>query len=116
MARETGERRGRAMAADRAGLTRRGLMGAAAGTAAFALAGPSLGAARRLSPSDKVNIAVIGAGGKGADNMLRLLSQNIVATVDVDYDHVRKALVDKAGQVPAYKQPLKEAYDRAARF
>jgi predicted dehydrogenase len=91
-------------------------MGAAAGTAAFALAGPTLGAARRLSPSDKVNIAVIGAGGKGADNMLRLLSQNIVATVDVDYDHVHKSLVDKTGAVPAYKQPLKDAYDKAARF
>jgi len=102
------------MAADRAGFTRRGLMGAAAGTAALALAGPAL--ARRLSPSDKVNIAVIGAGGKGADNMLRLTSQNIVATVDVDYDHVRKSLVDKTGQVPAYKQPLKAAYDKAARF
>ena len=104
------------MGVDRVGFTRRGLMGAAAGTAALALAGPGLAAARRLSPSDRVNVAVIGAGGKGADNMLRLLSQNVVATVDVDYEHVRKSLVDKTGNVPAYKQPLKDAYDKAARF
>jgi len=107
------------MTADRAGgtgLTRRGLIGTAAGAAAFALAAPALGAARRLSPSDRVNLAVIGAGGKGADDMLRLTSQNIVAACDVDYDHVRKSLLDKTGQVPAYKQPLKDAYDKAARF
>lgn len=104
------------MAADRAGLTRRGVMSAAAGAGAFALAAPALGAARRLSASDKVNVAVIGAGGKGADNMMRLLSQNVVATVDVDYEHVRKGLLDKSGQIPAYKQPLKDAYDKAARF
>src|SRR6266404_5176122 len=58
-----------------AGFTRRGVLGAAAS----ALAGPALGAVRRLAPSDRVNVAVIGAGGQGASNMSKLTGQNIVA-------------------------------------
>ncbi|MFL5294974.1 MAG: Gfo/Idh/MocA family protein [Phenylobacterium sp.] len=95
------------------GLTRRGVL--AAGAAA-ALAGPAIGQARKLSPSDRVNIAVVGAGGKGADNMARMTSQNIVATADVDYEHVRKALLDRSGNVAPAKQALKAAYDKATRY
>src|SRR5882724_1508792 len=101
---------------DRLGLTRRRVLGAAAGTAAGALAGSAFGAARRLAPSDRVNVAVIGAGGQGAANMTKLTGQNIVATADVDYDHVLHALVDKTGWISPARQPLKEAYDKAARF
>jgi predicted dehydrogenase len=97
------------------GITRRGMLGAAAGTAAL-LAGPAFGAPRKLSASDKVNIAVIGAGGQGASNMSKLTSQNIVATSDVDYDHVLHALVDKTGWISPAKEPLKAAYDKAARY
>ncbi|HEX2817412.1 MAG TPA: Gfo/Idh/MocA family oxidoreductase, partial [Phenylobacterium sp.] len=96
------------------GITRRGMLGAAAGTAAL-LAGPAF-AARKLSASDRVNIAVIGAGGQGASNMSKLTSQNIVATADVDYDHVLHALVDKTGWISPSKEPLKAAYDKAARY
>ncbi len=96
-------------------ITRRGILGAAAGSAAL-LAGSALGAPRRLAPSDKVNIAVIGAGGQGASNMSKLTGQNIVATADVDYDHVLHALVDRTGWISPLRQPLKEAYDKAARF
>ncbi|HEY4029277.1 MAG TPA: Gfo/Idh/MocA family oxidoreductase [Caulobacteraceae bacterium] len=88
----------------------------AAGTAASILAGSALGAARRLRPSDRVNIAVIGAGGQGAANMTKLVSQNIIATADVDYDHVHAALLDKSGKMIPARQPLKDAYDRAQRF
>jgi predicted dehydrogenase len=97
------------------GLTRRGLLGAAAGAAAL-LANPALGAARKLAPSDRVNIAVIGAGGQGSSNMSKLTSQNIVATADVDYEHVHAALIDKTGAIRPEKQALKDAYDKAQRF
>ena len=97
-----------------AGISRRGMLGAAAGAAAL-LAGPAF-AARKLAPSDKVNIAVIGAGGQGASNMLKLTGQNIVATADVDYDHVLRALLDKTGWISPLRQPLKEAYDKAHRY
>ncbi|HZZ31511.1 MAG TPA: Gfo/Idh/MocA family oxidoreductase, partial [Phenylobacterium sp.] len=98
------------------GLTRRGALGAAAGLAAGAFAGSALGAARTRSASDKVNIAVIGAGGQGAANMSKLTGQNIVATSDVDYDHVLHALVDKSGWIAPAKEPLKAAYDKATRY
>ena len=98
------------------GITRRGLVGTAAGMAAGTLAGSALGAGRKLAPSDKVNIAVIGAGGQGASNMLKLTGQNIVATADVDYDHVLRALLDKTGWISPLRQPLKEAYDKARRY
>jgi predicted dehydrogenase len=98
------------------GISRRGLMGSAAGAAGLALAGSAFGASRTLAPSDRVNIAVIGAGGQGAANMTKLTGQNIVATADVDYDHVHAALIDKTGAIAPAKQALKDAYDKAERF
>ena len=52
---------------DPEGMTRRGMLGTAAAAAAL-LAGPAFGA-RKIAASDRVNIAVIGAGGQGAANM-----------------------------------------------
>lgn len=92
------------------GITRRGVL------AATAFAGPALGAARRLAPSDRVNLAVIGAGGQGAANMTKLVDQNIVATVDVDYDRVARGMLDKHFQAIPARQPLKAAYDKAQRY
>ncbi|MFV1919799.1 Gfo/Idh/MocA family oxidoreductase [Sphingomonas sp. MJ1 (PH-R8)] len=97
------------------GLTRRDWLGGAAATAGL-LAIPGQAAARRLRPSDRVNVAVIGAGGMGAQNMAKLTSQNIVALADVDFDHVAKSFVDNKGIARPEMQPLKAAYDRAARF
>jgi hypothetical protein len=96
---------------DGGGISRRRLIATAAGLGATALAGSAFGA-RRIAPSDKVNIAVIGAGGQGASNMSKLTGQNIVATADADYDHVLAGLTDsKTGKIN--KQPLKDAYDKA---
>ena len=97
------------------GLTRRDWLGGAAAAAGL-LAMPGQAAARRLRPSDRVNVAVIGAGGMGAQNMAKLTSQNIVALADVDFDHVAKSFVDNKGADRPEMQPLKAAYDRAARF
>jgi predicted dehydrogenase len=89
---------------------------AVAGAAtALAWAGPTF-AARKLGPNDKVNLAVIGAGGKGADNMAKLTGQNIVASCDVDYDHVLAALTDRQGKVKPEREALKAAYDKAPRY
>ncbi len=43
-------------------------------------------AAKRLAPSEKLNVAVVGAGGRGADNIhdLRTAGVNIVALCDCD--------------------------------
>jgi predicted dehydrogenase len=100
---------------DSGALSRRGLLGAAAGMAAGALAGPAF-AARKLSPSDRVNVAVIGAGGQGAANMTKLTGQNIVAMCDVDYGKVNRSLLDSQFRMIPDRQPLKEAYDKAAKY
>ena len=93
------------------GISRRGLLGAAAAT----MAGAAYAAPRRIAPSDKVNLAIIGAGGQGASNATRLSGQNIVATCDVDYDHVARSLLDEHFELPPVRRPVKEAYDKATR-
>jgi predicted dehydrogenase len=98
----------------RNGVTRRAWLGGAAA----ALALPGLAQARRRrhwAPSDRVNLAVIGAGGMGASNMSRLTSQNIVAVTDVDFDHVAKSFVDKQGATIPDRVALRAAYDKATR-
>ncbi|MFZ5720594.1 MAG: Gfo/Idh/MocA family protein [Pseudomonadota bacterium] len=93
-------------------LTRRGLLGAGA---AAALAAPAL-AQRRLAPNDRVNVAVIGAGGQGASNAAKLVDQNIVALADVDYGRVNRSLLDRDFRPIPERIPLREAYDGAERF
>ena len=100
----------------RMSLTRRGALTGMAVTAVASASTRALGAARTLAASDRVNVAVIGAGGQGAANMTKLTSQNIVATADVDYDHVLKALSDRQGALLPARAPLKAAYDAAERF
>jgi predicted dehydrogenase len=97
------------------GISRRRLIGSAFGLGVGALASSAFGAPRKLAPSDRVNIAVIGCGGQGASNMSKLTGQNIVATADADYDHVLAALTNsKTGKIS--RPALKEAYDKAERF
>lgn len=92
------------------------LKGAAA--AAATLSAPSHAARRhrRISPNDRVNVAVIGAGGMGAANMEQLTSQNIVAIADPDLSHVARAFVTNAGAPILRRAPLKAAYDQADKY
>ena len=95
--------------------SRRRVLGGLAAAAAGAMAGPALSAPRPLAPSDKVNVAIIGAGGQGASNAGKLVGQNIVATADVDYAQVLRTL-SKTGEIRPERQVLKAAYDKAERF
>ncbi|MCH8118847.1 MAG: Gfo/Idh/MocA family oxidoreductase [Planctomycetes bacterium] len=76
----------RSRATDRkTGLSRRDFMGAGAAAAAFTIVPRSvLGGARHIPPSEKLNIAGIGVGGRGAGDLAALSSENIVALCDVD--------------------------------
>ena len=96
-------------------LTRRAFLGRTAGAAA-AVALPHQALARPLSPSDRVNVAVIGAGGMGASNMANLISQNIVALADPDFEHVAKSFATDQGQARPERAELKAAYDKAAKY
>ncbi len=98
--------------------SRRAVLGGAAATAAWAsLPGVTQAQKRtRFGANDRVNVAAIGAGGKGADNMSALLSQNIVAIADVDFQRVGKQMLDKTGTLRPNREALKAAYDKAERF
>ena len=66
-------------------IARRDFMSAAAAVAAFTIV-PShvLGGPRRVPPSEKLNIAGVGIGGRGAGDLDEVGSENIVALCDVD--------------------------------
>jgi predicted dehydrogenase len=49
------------------------------------------GAPRRLSANDKLNLGIIGAGGRGWDNLEGVRSENIVALCDVDDERCAEA-------------------------
>jgi len=66
-------------------ISRRDFMNSAAAVAAFTIV-PShvLGGSRRVPPSEKLNIAGVGIGGRGAGDLHEVGSENIVALCDVD--------------------------------
>lgn len=67
-------------------VSRRGFVGGLAATAATITIVPShvLGGPGKKAPSDKLNIACIGIGGKGFSDSREMGSENIVALCDVD--------------------------------
>ena len=68
-----------------------------------------------VAPSDKLNIGVIGAGGMGANNALRLLSENLVALCDVDFDNVYRGFMQD-GVLREDRAEQKAAYDKATKY
>src|SRR5207244_6978441 len=56
----------------------------AAGLAAGGCATQRTARPRRISPNEKLNIGMIGGGGKGLDNLKGVSSENIIAICDVD--------------------------------
>src|SRR5258708_21848615 len=73
------------------GLTRRKfLSNVAAGGAAAALVPRHVLGRGFTPPSDMLNIAGVGVGGMGRQNLINLSSQNIVALCDVDWGYADK--------------------------
>lgn len=70
----------------------------------------SAAAARKLSPNEKLNIGIIGCGGRGADNMQGVQSENIVALCDVDTVRA-EAAARKHPQAKRY-QDFREMLDK----
>ncbi len=73
-------------------MTRRNFLGSAATSAAAFMIVPRhvLGGPGYTSPSDKLNIACVGVGGKGTSDITSLSSENIVAFCDVDDTQMTK--------------------------
>src|SRR5262245_7185057 len=66
---------------------------------------------RRISPNEKLNIAVIGAGGRGTTNIAQAGSENIVALCDVNEVNLDKA----AAKLPGAKKYIdfRKLYDES---
>ena len=71
------------------GISRRGLLKAAASAGAAAFAAPRVLSAR--SPNAKLNIACIGAGGRGGVHVGEALREKLVAVVDVEDKRIERA-------------------------
>jgi len=63
---------------------------------------PLRAAARKVSANDKLNLGIIGAGGRGFDNLMGVQSENIVALCDVD-DERAKAAFGKFPEARRYR-------------
>ena len=80
--------------------------------AAGALAAPAL--LRGQNPSDKLNIAIIGSGGRGGSNLRNVASENIVALCDVNERNL-KAASEKYPQARTFAD-FRMLYDYADEF
>ena len=91
-------------------ITRRHLLAGSA--TAFAASAPAILRGRNLN--DKLNIAIIGCGGRGASNLRSVESENIVALCDVNETNLRFGAQrhPRARQV----QDFRKLYDRASEF
>src|SRR4051794_264455 len=102
------------------GFTRRDFVATgAAAAAAFPSAATGARKVRKRAASDIVNVAMIGAGGMGAANGANLVKSpnvSIVALADVDFEHVARSMLGDKGQLNAEREPLKAAYDKAAKY
>ena len=85
-------------------LTRRDFLGSAAtGAAMFTfIPGRVLGANGAVSANNKLNIAGVGVGGMGKNNLEQMQSENIVALCDVDWDYA-KGVFEKYPNAKRYK-------------
>ncbi|MBN1559975.1 Gfo/Idh/MocA family oxidoreductase [candidate division KSB1 bacterium] len=73
-------------------INRRQFLGGLAAASAFTIVPRHvLGGAAGPAPSDKLNIAGIGVGGMGKENLKNMATENIVALADVDWEYAREA-------------------------
>ncbi len=93
-------------------ITRREFVGGAMAAVGLAAGAPAILRGRNLN--DKLNLAIIGAGGRGAANLKGLGSENVVALCDVN----RLAIDAAAAQHPQAKtfRDLRRVFDHAADF
>ena len=74
------------------------------------------------APSDKLDVAIVGAGGMGMENATQFLDENIVAICDVDFAFVERQLANRlrpdpaTGAVNPVALRLKDAYAKAKRY
>ncbi|MBI2425051.1 MAG: Gfo/Idh/MocA family oxidoreductase [Candidatus Hydrogenedentes bacterium] len=93
-------------------ITRRAFLAATTTTALAAAFPIRVNAAevvpRKISPNEKMNIAAIGAGGKGLSDIMACRKENVVALCDVDWKQAEEAFYrnPEAKQFRDYRQML----------
>ncbi|MCU0625618.1 MAG: Gfo/Idh/MocA family oxidoreductase [Gemmatimonadaceae bacterium] len=104
-------------------LSRRDFVARAAAIGAGVMIVPRhvLGGPGHVAPSDRLRIAIIGAGGMGQNNWMQLLDEQVVAWCDVDPGYVERQVTGKLrprqdGTVNPAAVRLKESYDTARRY
>ena len=105
-------------------LTRRKFVVGSTGAALSAMIVPrhAIGGTGYRAPSDRVNVAVVGCGGRGSGDATELVvgGQNIVALADVDFAYVDRAVASRTrgndGQPNQNAIKLQEAYRKAKRY
>ncbi len=79
-----------------------------------------LGGPGYVPPSARLNIACVGIGGMGMNNMSEMLSENIVAVCDVDFGYVERSLNGRLrprqGEPTQKNVQLGEAYTKAKKY
>ncbi|HZS08164.1 MAG TPA: Gfo/Idh/MocA family oxidoreductase [Blastocatellia bacterium] len=94
------------------GLSRRQFLTRAAAGSVVAFSAPAIVRGRSLN--DKLNLAIIGTGGRGADNLRGVQSENVVILCDVNETNLNSA----AGHCPDARRivDFRKVYDHAKEF
>ncbi len=103
--------------AEKNDISRRQFLGGAAAAAATITIVPRrvLGGPGYQAPSDTLNIACVGIGGKGFSDSVAMAGENVVALCDVDEERgSQKHVVDRQGDIEIRKSPFD--YYPKARF
>ncbi len=78
------------------------------------------GAPRHRAPGAKLNIAMVGIGGMGMNNMSQVLDENVVAVCDVDFGYVERSLQGRlkprSGEPTPRNVLLGETYQKATKY
>ena len=90
-------------------IQRRSVLKAAAIAAAGVAVAPTRSLLAATAPSEKLNLAFIGAGGRGASNVQALAGQNMVAFADVDDQRAGK-MFEKYSNVQRFRD-YRKMYD-----
>ncbi len=96
------------------GISRRNFVGGAAAGALFTIVPRSvLGGSGGTAPSEKLNIAGIGVGGRGFGDLRNMESENIVALCDVDHGYADRVFThfSDAKKYKDYRRMLDEQDD-----
>tara|TARA_B100001123_G_scaffold451207_1_gene628483 strand:- start:1569 stop:2969 length:1401 start_codon:yes stop_codon:yes gene_type:complete len=89
---------------------------AASATAASMIAFPHVSSAssNSLAPSEKLNLAFVGVGGKGVSSIMPLADHNIIGLCDVDKRRVAEARDKRGG--PAFSEVLEKSVSQGGKW